>query len=210
MSSDRYRRLSSAIYELAWFFKRPPKDKDQMRELDEARGTIFELTKEPVYIPGEDAEIWTHRLRRVALRLRRYSENDPITPSGSEDLVFLGEAQELLLAMRPEPQRADVVQELPEEPEEGPLPPDRFRIGEATAERLTSDQYWLLDALWHQPERTISLNSLGKLYSDRKPNTSAPAEALRKLRSRVNDLLASAGMKLEIERVNDHFRIAPI
>ena len=106
--------------------------------------------------------------------------------------------------------QAEVGQLRVEMAEEGPLPPDRFRMGNATVERLTSDQYWLLDALWHQPERTISLISLGKLYSDRKPGTDDPAEALRKLRGRVNNLLARSRIRLEIERVNDHYRIAPI
>jgi hypothetical protein len=99
MEADRFVRLADAIHDRLFYFTHPPQDQEEVQEHQEAYATIEELTSAPIPLPGEDARVWTHKVKLAAYRLIRRGEGTPITDENEADMKFLLEAQNHLRAL---------------------------------------------------------------------------------------------------------------
>lgn len=88
-------RLREAIQLLLFWGSHPPRDRSESLEKGEAWKTIDELTREPIPVPGHDAEVWTHKLREHAWNVAASAVHPP-DQRPYEDFQALEQCQDTL------------------------------------------------------------------------------------------------------------------
>jgi hypothetical protein len=86
---------------------------------------------------------------------------------------------------------------------DGPVPPDRFRLGDIECEGLTGLEWRLLDGLWGKPAKLIQ-DVMDRVYGDNHAQTDGAIKAVVK---RLNKKLLKKGVPAEVVFKNGYCSI---
>jgi hypothetical protein len=87
--------------------------------------------------------------------------------------------------------------------EDGPVPPDRFRLGDLEIEGLTRLEWRLLEYLWGKPAATIQ-DVMDHVYGDDHDQTD---DAIKAVVKRLNNKLLEKRFPAEVALTNGYYSI---
>jgi hypothetical protein len=195
---------------------------DRIRGSHTFAQVLKDRTPGPTYrsLADKAADVWVHNATLLHGWVSARIDTAPLADRGKltpilDDLArFLGDLGRPIREARASVTMNQQKDEI--EVTEGPIPPDSFRWQGSEVERLSKDQWRLLDALCEQGRlrKAVPVSEVIRhVYeSDRRRKKSADAlrRALMEMRRRTQDKLNDAEVPLEIQQVNDSLRLYPL